>query len=150
MSHHNPFREFRNSEIPSLGSFSSCPHTPLLNSASSSSSAAAPVSQPKHRRRPSTVILLLMLGMLGVALLVVVAVRNGNVPNEVVAKPSDYDGTRWSEKMRSVARGVAEGVSAKSFWPLLQAGPAYPWTAKLLAWQTTAFHFQPIKNWMNG
>ncbi|XP_075505761.1 acid beta-fructofuranosidase 2, vacuolar-like [Primulina tabacum] len=143
MSHPSPFREFCNSEIPSDDSVSSCPYTPLLGS------SAAPVSSSKHRRRPSTVILLLMLGMLGVALLVVVAVRNGNAPNEVVSKPSDYDWTRRSEKMRPVARGVAEGVSAKSFWPLLQVGPAYPWTAKLLAWQRTAFHFQPIKNWMN-
>ncbi|XP_075522901.1 acid beta-fructofuranosidase [Primulina tabacum] len=139
MSHPNTFRGFRNSETDD--SFSSCPRTPLLDSGR--------VSPSKHRRRPSTVILLLMLGMLGVALLVVVVVKNGNDPDEVIVKPSDCDGTRLSEKMRPVARGVAEGVSAKSFWPLLQAGPAYPWTAKLLAWQTTAFHFQPIKNWMN-
>ncbi|PSS11511.1 Acid beta-fructofuranosidase [Actinidia chinensis var. chinensis] len=46
-------------------------------------------------------------------------------------------------------RGVAEGVSAKSYG--LRLGmPSYPWTKHMLDWQRTAFHFQPKKNWMNG
>ncbi|XP_073135886.1 acid beta-fructofuranosidase-like [Henckelia pumila] len=155
MSHPNPlFPEFRDSEIPCDDSFASCSHTPLLDSTSSSSSsavAAATMSPRKHRRRPSTFILLLLLGMLGIALLVVVAVRNyGHEPDEVVPTPPHYDCTTRPERMRPVLRGVAEGVSPKSFWPLmLHAGPAYTWNSTLLAWQTSAFHFQPKKNWMN-
>lgn len=51
--------------------------------------------------------------------------------------------------MRTMARGVAEGVSAKSRGHFLSARP-FPWTKKMLAWQRTSFHFQPKKNWMNG
>lgn len=50
--------------------------------------------------------------------------------------------------MRTMARGVAEGVSAKSRGHFLSARP-FPWTKKMLAWQRTSFHFQPKKNWMN-
>lgn len=48
-----------------------------------------------------------------------------------------------------VSRGVSEGVSEKSVEALLGAGPSYPWTNTMLAWQRTAYHFQPEKNWMN-
>lgn len=51
--------------------------------------------------------------------------------------------------MRTVARGVEEGVSAKSHGHFLGVRP-FPWTQKMLAWQRTSFHFQPKKNWMNG
>jgi beta-fructofuranosidase len=53
----------------------------------------------------------------------------------------------------AASRGAAEGVSEKSTAPLLGAGGAlrdYAWTNAMLAWQRTAFHFQPPKNWMNG
>ncbi|KAI3453595.1 hypothetical protein Pfo_010258 [Paulownia fortunei] len=87
-----------------------------------------------------------MAGLLGVGLFVVVAlVTNGNKPNEMASRPVE---TRRPEKMIPANRGVAEGVSSKSFGPLLGA-PAYSWSTKLLAWQRTAFHFQPRKNWMN-
>lgn len=51
------------------------------------------------------------------------------------------------------SRGVAEGVSEKSTAPLLGGAGAvedFSWTNAMLAWQRTAFHFQPPKNWMNG
>ncbi|RLM66079.1 hypothetical protein C2845_PM16G15050 [Panicum miliaceum] len=53
----------------------------------------------------------------------------------------------------AASRGAAKGVSEKSTAPLLGAGGAlrdYAWTNAMLAWQRTAFHFQPPKNWMNG
>ncbi|KAL3498677.1 hypothetical protein ACH5RR_041409 [Cinchona calisaya] len=51
-----------------------------------------------------------------------------------------------------VPRGVAEGVSAKSNDPLLlgEGENPFSWTNKMLAWQRSAFHFQPRKNWRNG
>lgn len=48
-----------------------------------------------------------------------------------------------------IARGVAEGVSAKSN-PYLSQKASYNWTNAMLSWQRTAFHFQPQRNWMNG
>lgn len=48
----------------------------------------------------------------------------------------------------SKPRGVAQGVSAKSN-PTLFQNVSYNWTNAMFAWQRTAFHFQPQKNWMN-
>ncbi|KAL5078381.1 hypothetical protein RYX36_017365 [Vicia faba] len=49
---------------------------------------------------------------------------------------------------QELARGVAQGVSAKSnsydFHKV-----SYNWTDAMFSWQRTAFHFQPQKNWMN-
>ncbi|XP_062226279.1 beta-fructofuranosidase 1-like [Phragmites australis] len=52
----------------------------------------------------------------------------------------------------AASRGVVDGVSEKSTAPLLGGAGAlrdYAWTNAMLAWQHTAFHFQPPKNWMN-
>ncbi|XP_020593942.1 beta-fructofuranosidase 1-like [Phalaenopsis equestris] len=51
-----------------------------------------------------------------------------------------------------ISRGPTAGVSEKSTSHLLtssSAAAAYPWTNTMLAFQRTAFHFQPEKNWMN-
>ncbi|KAL6972542.1 beta-fructofuranosidase [Sarracenia purpurea var. burkii] len=53
------------------------------------------------------------------------------------------------ESLMPPSRGVAEGVSEKASRDFSVAGPAYPWTNYILAWQRTAYHFQPEKNWMN-
>lgn len=121
---------------------------PLINSTPSSyapSAAAEPPVRERRRRRPSTVVLLLMAGLLGLALFAVATLVN---------KPND-DGIMVStappENMIPTERGVAEGVSSKSFRrPLLGAPAANSWSNRLLAWQRTAFHFQPKQNWMNG
>ncbi|KAL6004927.1 hypothetical protein ACLOJK_005485 [Asimina triloba] len=66
----------------------------------------------------------------------------------VLASASDRS-TGWS-------RGVSEGVSEKSVSAFLDGKAAaassssFPWTNHMLAWQRTAYHFQPQKNWMNG
>lgn len=52
------------------------------------------------------------------------------------------------QKLDPPSRGVSEGVSEKSFRPFLGDCP-YNWTEAMLAWQRTAYHFQPEKNWMN-
>ncbi|EYU24749.1 hypothetical protein MIMGU_mgv1a0026272mg, partial [Erythranthe guttata] len=118
-----------------------CPYTPLLESADANAAADAPLRQ-RRRRRTSSVVLLLLTGLLGGAIFVaVVLLKNGNnEPNEEMAVPL--------VNAVPVGRGVAEGVSSKSFRPLLRA-PVFAWTAKMLAWHRTAFHFQPRKNWMN-
>ncbi|XP_059657475.1 acid beta-fructofuranosidase 2, vacuolar-like [Cornus florida] len=54
------------------------------------------------------------------------------------------------EKINPMPRGPSHGVSSKSFGPRPLLGtPAFQWTDRMLAWQRTAFHFQPEYNWMN-
>lgn len=54
-----------------------------------------------------------------------------------------------SGRIRHLPRGMAEGVSGKSYGPLLRQRP-FSWTNRMLGWERTGFHFQPLKNWMNG
>lgn len=49
-----------------------------------------------------------------------------------------------------LARGVAEGVSAKSNPSFSDSVQSFNWTNAMFSWQRTAFHFQPEGNWMNG
>lgn len=61
--------------------------------------------------------------------------------------------TRFSPVEKSsptVSRGMAHGVSEKTFWPLTTRGLKFAWTNGMLLWQRTGYHFQPEKNWMNG
>lgn len=129
----------------------SSPHAPLLDPSAPTSTGEPPVRQRRRRLRPSTVVLLLLAGLLGLAAVFVVTtlvIRDGNEHNDDRKVPTPPE-TRRSENGMAADRGVAEGVSSKSFRPLLGA-PPYAWSDKLLAWQRTAFHFQPKKNWMNG
>ncbi|KAK9148042.1 hypothetical protein Scep_006799 [Stephania cephalantha] len=51
-----------------------------------------------------------------------------------------------------LGRGVREGVSEKCFrLPPMDVGTdlVFPWTNSMLAWQRSAYHFQPPNNWMN-
>ncbi|CAL5364215.1 unnamed protein product [Camellia sinensis] len=54
-----------------------------------------------------------------------------------------------SESSHSATEAV-RGESEKTFLESSGTGPAYPWTDAMLAWQRTSYHFQPVKNWMNG
>ncbi|XP_031096729.1 acid beta-fructofuranosidase-like [Ipomoea triloba] len=93
------------------------------------------------KRRPSAkIICLAVAGMLGVALLLM-AVLDYKTAGIVSDLPMLHDDV-------AVARGVAEGVSAKSAAHLLRQS-AFEWSNQMLGWQRTAYHFQPDKNWMN-
>ncbi|KAL3619393.1 hypothetical protein CASFOL_036963 [Castilleja foliolosa] len=142
MAHHQQTHAFPDPNDVSHNQISS-PYAPLLDSA-----AAAVAGSPhkRRRRRPSTVVLLLVSGLLGVALIftIVALVRNGTFKNEEIGRPTPppHLGSAGN-------RGVAEGVSLKSFRSGFRAGPAFSWSKEALDWQRTAFHFQPSNNWMN-
>ncbi|GMH29671.1 hypothetical protein Nepgr_031514 [Nepenthes gracilis] len=51
--------------------------------------------------------------------------------------------------VRPASMEEAQGVSQKSFRRSSDGNETYPWTNAMLAWQRTAYHFQPVKNWMN-
>ncbi|KAK6138647.1 hypothetical protein DH2020_027604 [Rehmannia glutinosa] len=118
------------------------PYAPLLDS-----TVVAEPPQRRRRRRSSSVVLLLMTGLLGVALIFAV-VRFGIRHNEIGSRSSSLETRRPAEMIVPADRGVAEGVSLKTFGRL-RGARAYSWTNNMLAWQRTAFHFQPRKNWMN-
>ncbi|KAL5728216.1 beta-fructofuranosidase [Ranunculus cassubicifolius] len=61
---------------------------------------------------------------------------------------SSFSSTPAEKVVPFIPRGVAEGVSEKSSWPV-SAGESFPWTNSMLSWQRTAYHFQPEKNWIN-
>uniref|UniRef100_A0ACD5UCI6 Uncharacterized protein n=2 Tax=Avena sativa TaxID=4498 RepID=A0ACD5UCI6_AVESA len=109
-----------------------------------------PRRPPARQKRPSTVlpaiawtaVLLLLLSGL-----VVYRGRRDDGGQQAVARPGDQVVVEVA-----ASRGVAQGVSEKSTGPALLGGGgrgAYEWTNAMLAWQRTAFHFQPEKNWMN-
>ncbi|PIN04493.1 Beta-fructofuranosidase (invertase) [Handroanthus impetiginosus] len=124
------------------------PHVPLLDSADVEAPAADLPRQRRRRRRTAAVVILLLTGLLGVVYLVVTMTSNGEEELLPAGSPESST-TLQPEKMKPVARGVEEGVSEKTYRPSLGAR-AYPWTKRLLAWQRTAYHFQPKENWMNG
>ncbi|XP_058181676.1 beta-fructofuranosidase, soluble isoenzyme I-like [Rhododendron vialii] len=54
------------------------------------------------------------------------------------------------EKLMPPSRRMARGVSWKTFRDFSgELDSVYPWSNAMFAWQRTAFHFQPEKNWMN-
>lgn len=69
-------------------------------------------------------------------------------------EPSDQpegtsEATPYSDIPIPMARGVAEGVSAKSNPAFSGHEVSYNWTNAMFSWQRTAYHFQPERNWMN-
>ncbi|GKV33783.1 hypothetical protein SLEP1_g42242 [Rubroshorea leprosula] len=64
------------------------------------------------------------------------------------AVPNSTSQNQNAAVQRSLPRGVAEGVSAKSN-PTILTELSYNWTNAMFSWQRTAYHFQPQKNWMN-
>lgn len=118
-----------NRNNPTIPSVSSSQKTPLLEGRGNGSIAS------KSLKFLSLAFALLLL--IALAMSVGEQARRSDKPAVVV----EIDG------IGTVPRGVSEGVSAKSV-PMF--GTAYPWTNAMLAWQRTAYHFQPEKNWMNG
>uniref|UniRef100_A0ACD5UU21 Uncharacterized protein n=2 Tax=Avena sativa TaxID=4498 RepID=A0ACD5UU21_AVESA len=109
---------------------------------------------PARQKRPSTVLLAIVCTVLLLSLfgLVLYRPRRDDGGQASVARPGDQVVAAAGHVVEVAAtRGVAQGVSEKSTAPALLGGGrrAYEWTNAMLAWQRTAFHFQPEKNWMN-
>lgn len=67
-----------------------------------------------------------------------------------IPESAHHAGSTISDKLVPASCSVQAGVSEKSTSNYLSSSPVYPWTNTMLAWQRTAFHFQPPRNWMNG
>lgn len=130
-------------------------HEPLL--------ASDHAGAPSKSRRPARAILFVLFGILAVGLLV--GPKDYKERYEKLLTffrdhggeiyPYGMHGSSMSVPAEKVApaaemaRGVAEGVSAKSFRLPVMGVPSYSWTNQMLTWQRTGFHFQPKQNWMN-
>lgn len=109
--------------------------------------AAPPANQ--HSRLRSLAFVLFLSAILGVCLITgtmfLFPPSDGMAVEKTTVSPE--------ETVEVEPRGVAEGVSMKSFRrPPLNAEPPanFPWNSNVLSWQRTSFHFQPNHNWMNG
>lgn len=103
---------------------------------------------PARQKRPSTVLPAIAWTVLLLALAGLVVYRQGHDGGQAAA-PGDQVAAAGRVMEVAASRGAVQGVSEKSTAPTLLGGGAYDWTNAMLAWQRTAFHFQPQKNWMN-
>ncbi|KAH7841000.1 hypothetical protein Vadar_024352 [Vaccinium darrowii] len=118
------------------------PYTPLPDSGAS----------PADHCRPIKALAGIFLSVLFLSLLIVLVLNQYPQPSpEVNAnKPKISPSIQMlPEKLLPQSRGVAQGVSEKTFRDFSGEHAVYPWSNDMLAWQRTAFHFQPEKNWMN-
>lgn len=107
----------------------------------------SPVSQqPRWRRRP-------IVGVIGIAVSVMfllslvglIIVQNPTSSEQPNREPSSSSSPVNPEK--TPALQPIRGIADRSF---SYEESSYNWTNAMYAWQRTAFHFQPQKNWMNG
>lgn len=108
---------------------------------------------PANHRRPSNVLAAIFISMLLMSSLVALILNQKTQhpkANNVYGNPREITSPLMPESSMVLSRGVAEGVSEKAVGEFYGAGPVYPWTNAMLAWQRTSYHFQPEKNWMNG
>ncbi|KAJ7982549.1 acid beta-fructofuranosidase-like [Quillaja saponaria] len=128
----------------------SAAYTPLPDNPSSENT-----STPS--RRPLKGGFVVILGASAIFLLSLIGIILNQTQQIPLENPEKSDRSSLSTKTTSfsnisrplLARGVAEGVSAKSY-PSQSNQLSYNWTNAMFSWQRTAFHFQPQKNWMNG
>ncbi|KAK8490991.1 hypothetical protein V6N13_139794 [Hibiscus sabdariffa] len=130
---------------------------PLLSE--SGSEAIHQTGSRVNRLKPIKLYLTIFFGLLAAGLLAALLIGNywpGNAylrGNQRGSLASSTPNKPKPKPLRPVSRGPAQGVSEKT------SGVRYhvprdtlpdPWNSTMLAWQRTAFHFQPEKNWMNG
>lgn len=115
-------------------------YPPLLASSS-------PYSSATRRLR----VLAVLMAVLLVGIVSVDVIVRGRAPRDRTAlRPTDA-----IPRSRGPADGVSEKSSRSGLSSSATAGVKGPedyfqWTKEMLQWQRTAFHFQPLDNWMNG
>ncbi|XP_059449749.1 acid beta-fructofuranosidase 1, vacuolar-like [Corylus avellana] len=110
-------------------------------------------SSPVSPRRPLRVFAVILTSVVFLVSLVALIVSQSQQLLDAAERGRGHLSTSktasFSDASRPVARGVAEGVSAKSNPSLSGDEVSYNWTNAMFSWQRTAYHFQPEENWMN-
>lgn len=104
-------------------------------------------SYPVSPRRPLKGFAVILASVLFLVSLVALILNQSQQP---IDTPDNAQGPLPSNISIPLARGVAQGVSAKSNPSFSGHEVSYNWTNAMLSWQRTAYHFQPETNWMNG
>ncbi|KAK9292341.1 hypothetical protein L1049_020307 [Liquidambar formosana] len=126
---------------PENASLISSSYTPLP-------SHPQPAGSPAGHRRPIGIFTAIAASVMFLMSLIGLILNQGAEPT-VMQPLAPSEATSSPEYSNLVGRGVAEGVSEKSY-RFVSEGSDYNWTNAMLSWQRTAYHFQPVKNWMNG
>ncbi|OMO94907.1 Glycoside hydrolase, family 32 [Corchorus capsularis] len=123
---------------------SSAFYAPLLNTPSSGDGAPAAATW-RRSLKGYGVILASLVFLLSLVALIMNQSQEVPLPSPNIASAPKLEPASF---LIPEARGIAEGVSAKSN-PSLLKEVAFNWTNAMFSWQRTAYHFQPEKNWMN-
>ncbi|OWM79457.1 hypothetical protein CDL15_Pgr022869 [Punica granatum] len=107
-------------------------------------SVATPPVESRQRRPIRGFIGILASVMFLLSLVGLIVNENPKSPSRMVIPENNLE-----DPSNVRPRGEMEGVSAKSY-PSVRDRLSYNWTKSEFAWQRTAYHFQPEKNWMNG
>lgn len=139
----------------------------LENAAAAAAAAYTPLPEQPHsgevqirNRRPFNIFSGIILSSLFLLALILVAVNYQPPPSQTPSQLSSGgdnsqqpspSGTAQQAAVIPPSRGVSQGVSEKAFRGASgDNGVSFPWSNLMLSWQRTSYHFQPVKNWMNG
>ncbi|KAJ8747847.1 hypothetical protein K2173_010056 [Erythroxylum novogranatense] len=104
---------------------------------------------PPHHRRPLKGFAGILASVIFLLSLVALIINQSQEPLPTPNKNESPSTTKDESSSTPEPRGVAQGVSPKSNPSFFKDGVSYNWTNAMFAWQRTAYHFQPEKNWMN-
>lgn len=102
-----------------------------------------------HRRTSKGFAVILVSVMVLVSLIVLILNQSSDSVVKNIKQPPLSESTSFTETLFPPSRGPAEGVSEKANVDIPGSNRSYPWTNEMFSWQRTAYHFQPVKNWMN-
>lgn len=127
------------------------------NAATNSSTYSPLPAEPEHTHVPATYrrpfrgfAVILVSVMVLVSLIVLILNQSSDSVVKNIKEPPLSESTSFTETLFPPSRGPAEGVSEKANVDIPGGNHSYPWTNEMFSWQRTAYHFQPVKNWMNG
>ncbi|KAF2315793.1 hypothetical protein GH714_040331 [Hevea brasiliensis] len=139
----NTYMDYPNSIVAEASNTEHAPYTPLQGQPST-------VGPPTKLRPPLKVFSVTFASFIFLLSLVTLIINQSREPLQTPNKNPSPSTPKATSFAKREPRGVAEGVSAKSNPSFFSDGVSYNWTNAMLAWQRTAYHFQPHRNWMNG